>query len=456
MSDEKDSGQESSAKLENATKGPKIGLFRSLLNVLKEDTPARNWGGILILFSVILFVIYAWHGPASPDKPSNVISIVGILAGSFLAAGLFSILLGLNEFIGHMTKIVTGLLQKHSYLDTLDPKEKNELRKKIDISLYGKKTVENERGPYKYLLEQYGSIFGKPYRTGFIEDVRLHDECKKTQERRVEFPCKMCVAKFVMPKGYWCSLTTTRYALHFGHMLDLENSNQKKAEDIAIPLLVTRSYYDKVASEAFDSGTHRDSILRVTIEGKAHLDKKAVKIVYQTPDDEAVEGSNEPGYLYFTAKDSTPGIKFSDFIKEENYKINVVPSPEEFRLKREEGVQINLRGEGFLDGEAHVHIEESSLWCKGDILHNMELSFPTHGFTATFTINDSDDHYLLKPHDYVQNEDDPTNKDSSPKQGLNTASFHTQKWLIRGHGYALALKKSDARSIGVEKPKKKT
>jgi hypothetical protein len=431
-------------------------FFEGLWAALKEDTAPRNWGGTFILFSIILFAIYGFI--RSDGQSSMFADILGIFAGALLTSGLFSILLGLKEFTNYTSEIIANLLMDNTYLSKLTMKEKKLLASKIDENIFGEEVVKS--GPYTFLHDDYPKIYHEPYRTNYVEHFTLKADCTK-QDNIHTFPCKQCKADL---DGHWCMEGSTKYILHFEHISAARpagNESMYPKQDIAIPISFDRYYYNteliKKYNDCFHEGLQAEDccptpILRVIICGRTIKQDEnkpvTVKIVYTSPDLPG-EKQTTPEQSGQSSKSEYLSLSYSDnqsenvedihkFMTEKCYPITIKKGEMSDRhsISIESNTKMVLKGEGFLDGKVEVCIEEATLVCKKDMPQYMQLSYPTHGITASYVFKDPNADYIFHPYLFTQEQNDIACPVAS--SDFNTISFGLNDWMIRGHGYSIS------------------
>ncbi len=428
--------------------------FLSLLNdiqqTVRKESPPRNWGLLFIAIALMLFFIY-WHMPPSPHpaaSPSKTAELVNTLANAFLISGFFSLLLGMKEFTEYTRNILASLLMNNTYLEKLSLQEKKDLRGNLDTFLYGKRVTDAEFGPYKFISEQYESVYNVPYRTDFSENFVLKAVCPYEKESvPLLFPCIGCGNRSTDEK-YWCTKGTTKYTLYFSHIIQAIEAKERdsKYANITIPMGFNKIYYNPsvikeikncYSIDELSTNCDMNPMLQVIVEGSYSAgekgEKEDVKIVYTTRQDD--KGKM---VLIYDEPESSGVNKgnITDFITRESYDVTVKFNTQKVNERIDASVNVNLElcGKKFLNGEARITIHEASLSCKKDNVQHLHLSYPTWGLNAVFRIEDPNNDYLFHPYWYVQDSAAGASPDSME---LNHVAFSQSGWLIKGHGYSL-------------------
>ena len=130
-----------------------------------------------ILISVILYLISYIVSLPEVDYPTFK-DIFRFLAGAFLTTGIFSILLGFNEFIDYVNHHLREIVVEHSYLKMLNSKTKIALKKAIDDAQFGEGVTNDETSLYSYINAGLNKLSISSYRTDFKDLYHIKEENK--------------------------------------------------------------------------------------------------------------------------------------------------------------------------------------------------------------------------------------------------------------------------------------
>lgn len=404
----------------------------------KESSP-RNWGCLFLFISLLFFIL------GSLLYESALGSIALNLGAAWFAAGLFSIILGLREFIAYTTGIMSNVMIKTEFLDMLDPSEHKKLRFALDCRIMGKEIT--RKGPYLFLTEEYPKLYGLPYRTSYTESTHYTDIGQNS-----DLPSD--VGQYLFKQK-----NTTSYVVHFAHT---------KEDYFIVPYSHSCDYYEhNILSHIKEKHFGAEDIFRkieITIEGdknKLYYRKRKEKLVNPACDDggctfflelrEEDPDTNahckrkcEMRRSYvdtitadLSVSDSGPlaGAPAAD----KDPIISLLPidvtrkdseHPELIRYRC--SAQFRFSKKHFPEGRATVIIHEEVYTCRADLCTSLTLSYPTKGFTAEWTYPQDAYDYLFYCAPCCL-----TVEKANVEYGKIFSRITMNQWLLPGHGCML-------------------
>lgn len=436
---------------------------------VRSDIPPRNWGVAFIVVSFILFILYAVLESAGWKIPA---ALVGIIAGALLTSGLFTILLGFQEFIEFASRILAGIMKDNGYLKKLTAEEKSDVRYLIEKAEYGVSVVNDPKGPYEFLTGQYKEIYKMPYRRKFIETYKLQNTCTKNRmSDPVHFPCKNCPGG--LEEHHWCMEGKTTYELHFRHLLKSPEAlkNAPLPGLVPIPVGANQVYYAEQVREHLKACTSLDKthlclyqpLIKIVVHGtsKEYGDVKAVFISTQRPlnakepeecSAKEPQITQQESMVFDETASLPPDMDANKLFYAQYFDINTtINTLHEPRVVMDSEALIWLRSEQFEQGMVSIEISEVTFICRNDNVNCVYFSYPVNQLTATYRIEDKYNDYVfsLTPFGMFEGEKRLYEKTTD----LNFITFTLTGWMVRGHGYALHWVRLDPDEVGKETSK---
>lgn len=387
---------------------------------MHKDTPHRNWG-LTVLLGASVFLLTFILFSIAVDKDSKWIilaNIFGIIGGACLASGIFSLLLGFEEFTNYIIGLFAKTLYEGAYIKSLTETARNDLRYKLDSMAYGEEATNKNRGPYNFLTKNYPEFYNMPYREDYHE-VSTYYINEKLPHNKL-----------------WCVDNKTSYILNFGHMHD---------EWIKIPFGYKADHYEDDLISAINAAgicsllkNYEVTLGFIDSNEKINLkcyfdDCKKIQLQIAT-----LDNNGDTKWERISTDSSKPTT-----CKLQNGCVDIFSnislsseSPKESEASSK--LTVSLDGEIFFrracfpDGTIVVGLAQETYECQKDSYTSLTLSYPTLNFFAEYNIDHTrkfvfSSRLFKLPKVHQQIDED-----------INEVRITARGWLLPGHGCGTA------------------
>lgn len=327
-----------------------------------------------------------------------VAELLGALGSSFIVTGLFSVLLGLVDFVTYVSSHLKEVIMEHDYLNKMGYDDKLLLRKKIDQSIFGTDTVKAQSGLYDFISRYNQSALSTAYRTN-LNDKYDYYELKGNSSA-------------------WRVVSQTSYSLQFEHMKS-EHYPRDTDQKVFVPFF-QQSIFPSDQTK-FPKGLFSD--LKVSIED----------VVFRLPDD----AEDTLKQLFEGNKDVSETIPLkpnvtADWIQgSPSVTFELSRQSEHHHRRLRYHFKIPIVVSRTKSDKLLVKIHSEKLVMKNDRHLMLSMSLPTKNTNLSCTIH-SETNYKFFGSTFCI--DDKLTEDLL----LNTGTIAVYDWMVEGHGMALS------------------